>query len=60
MKLLIILSSKNVEINWNALRLANLSLIKDDKVTIFLTGEGVEYEKMSSSQFDIKEQVKSF
>lgn len=29
-------------------------------VTIFLTGEGVEYEQNSSSQFNIKEQVGRF
>ena len=60
MKLAIVLSSKHVETNWNALRLANLALAKGDTVTIFLTGEGVEYEKMSSLQFNIKQQVKKF
>jgi len=60
MKLAIVLSSKHVETNWNALRLANLALTKGDTVTIFLTGKGVEYEKMNSPQFDIKEQVKKF
>jgi uncharacterized protein involved in oxidation of intracellular sulfur len=60
MKLAIVLSTKHVETNWNALRLANLALAKGDTVTIFLTGEGVEYEKMSSPQFNIREQVKKF
>jgi uncharacterized protein involved in oxidation of intracellular sulfur len=60
MKLAIVLSTKHVETNWNALRLANLALAKGDTVTIFLTGEGVEYEKMSSLQFNIREQVKKF
>lgn len=36
-QLLIILSTKNAESNWNALRLANIALVKGDKVTIFLT-----------------------
>jgi len=60
MKLAIILSTKQAETNWNAFRLANLALFKGDIVTIFLTGEGVEYEQMSSSQFNIKEQVGKF
>jgi len=57
MKLAIILSTNNAEKNWNAFRLANLALSKGDMVTIFLTGEGVEYGQMSSAQFNIKEQV---
>jgi len=60
MKLAIILSTKQAETNWNAFRLANLALFKGDIVTIFLTGEGVEYEQMSSPQFNIKEQVGKF
>lgn len=60
MKLSIILSTNNGENNWNALRLANLALSKGDKVTIFLTGEGVEYEQMNSPQFNIKGQVVRF
>ena len=60
MKLGIILSTNNAETNWNAFRLANLALSKGDIVTMFLTGEGVEYEQMSSSHFNIKEQVGMF
>jgi len=60
MKLAIILSTKHEETNWNALRFANLALSKGDTVTLFLTGEGVEYEKGSSSQFNIKKQVEKF
>ena len=60
MKLAIILSSSQAEINWNALRLANLALSKNDTVSVFLVGEGVEYTKNTSSQFDVKKQVKKF
>ena len=60
MKLAIILSTNNAEKNWNAFRLANLALSKGDMVTIFLTGEGVEYGQMSSAQFNIKEQIGMF
>ena len=60
MKLGIILSTKNEETNWNALRLANLALSKGDTVSVFLLGEGVEYGKHSSDQFDITQQVQKF
>lgn len=48
MKLAIILSTKNVETNWNAFRLGNLALENGDSVSIFLIGEGVEYLKFSN------------
>ncbi len=60
MKLGIVLSTNKVETNWNAFRLANLALSKNDTVTVFLTGEGVEYNKENSTKFDIKEQVEKF
>lgn len=60
MKLAIILSTKHAETNWNALRLGNFALNKGDTVSLFLTGEGVEYDENTSSQFDIKKQVKQF
>ena len=60
MKLAIILSTNNTETNWNAFRLANVALSKGDVVTIFLLGEGVEYEKNSSAQFNVTEQINKF
>lgn len=60
MKFAIILSTKHPETNWNALRLANLALSRGDVVTLFLLGEGVEYEKNSSTQFDVTEQINKF
>ena len=60
MKLAIVLSSSNVETNWNAFRLANLSLGKGDAVSVFLIGEGVEYGKYTSAQFNITQQVRKF
>lgn len=60
MKLSIILSTKNAETNWNALRLANLALKKGDDVHLFLMGEGVEYEEGNNEKFDIREQVDTF
>ena len=60
MKLAIILSTNNIETNWNAFRLANLAFAKGDTVSVFLLGEGVEYQQTSSSKFNIKEQVEKF
>lgn len=60
MKLAIIVSTNHAETNWNALRLANLAISKGDIVSIFLTGEGVEYTKNSSDTFDINKQVQKF
>lgn len=60
MKLAIVLSTSNAEKNWNAFRLGNLALKKGDEVSVFLIGEGVEYEMNASDQFDIKKQVQQF
>lgn len=60
MKLGIILSTNNVENNWNAFRLANLALSKGDSVSVFLVGEGVEYQQTNSVHFNIQEQVEKF
>lgn len=60
MKLGIIISQTNAEAVWNTLRLANFALKNGDEVKIFLVGEGVEYESVSSEKFDIKEQIEVF
>lgn len=60
MKLAIILSTKNAEINWNAFRLTNLALKKGDEVSIFLLGEAVEYDKVEQDRFDIQKQADLF
>jgi len=57
MTLGIIISQTNPETNWNAFRLANVAIKQGDEVTIFLVGEGVEYEAGSSEKFNIQEQV---
>lgn len=60
MKIGIIISQNDPETVWNAFRLANLALYKSNTVSIFLTGKGVEYEQLSSSKFNIKEQAGKF
>lgn len=60
MKLGIIISTNKSETNWNAFRLANLTLKQGDEVKIFLIGEGVEYETGSSENFNIQKQTEEF
>ena len=60
MKLSIVLSTRNIETNWNALRLANLALKKGDEVKIFLLGEAVEYDKGNNEKFNVKQQIETF
>jgi uncharacterized protein involved in oxidation of intracellular sulfur len=60
MKLSIVLTTTRAETNWNALRLANLALKKEDEVSIFLLGEAVEYEAGNNDKYNIKQQVDTF
>ncbi len=60
MKLGIVIYSNDAEIIFNVFRLANFSLKEGDTVKIFLLAKGVEYEKLDSEKFNIKEQIKSF
>ena len=60
MKLGIVIYSNDAETVWNAFRFANFSLKEGDAVKIFLLAKGVEYEKLDSEKFGIKEQTKSF
>ena len=60
MKLGIVIYSDHPETVWNAFRLANFSLNKNDTVNVFLMAKGVETESLSNNQFDIKEQMNNF
>jgi len=60
MKLGIIISQANPETNWNVFRLANFAIKQGDEVTIFLLGEGVEYEAGHSERFNIQGQIAEF
>ena len=60
MKIGIIISSNDAETCWNALRYANFSLGQKDEVRIFLTGKGVEYEKISTQKYNTVEQAGKF
>ena len=60
MKLGIVIYSDHPETVWNAFRLANFSLNKNDAVSVFLMAKGVEAESLNNNQFDIREQMNNF
>ena len=60
MKIGVIISSNDAETCWNALRYANFSLGQKDEVKVFLTGKGVEYQKISTEKFNTTEQADKF
>ncbi|MDO8581621.1 MAG: DsrE family protein [bacterium] len=60
MKLAIIISTKEAEIVWNALRLANFAVKEGDDVTVFLIGPGVDYEEGNNATFTIRDQTTQF
>ncbi len=60
MKIAMVLCQENVEVIWNAFRLANMMLEGMEDVSIFLNGPAVEYEKMDSVTFPLLELAKAF
>ena len=54
MKLGIIITQTEPETVFNALRLASYSLQQGDAVKIFLSGRGVEIDKIDDPKFDVK------
>ncbi len=57
MKIGVIISSNDAETSWNALRYANFCIEQKDDVRVFLTGKGVEYQKISAEKFNTIEQA---
>jgi uncharacterized protein involved in oxidation of intracellular sulfur len=57
MKLGIIITQTEPETVFNALRLALYSLQQGDQVRIFLSGKGVELDKIENPAFDVKNQA---
>lgn len=60
MQVLLILSSNDPEIKWNAVRFGNFLLEKGEDVTLFLNGPGVDLYAGDSSAFPIAEEAKLF
>lgn len=54
MKLGIIISQADPETAFNTLRLALYSLQQGDEVRIFLSGKGVEIDRIDNPKFDVK------
>jgi uncharacterized protein involved in oxidation of intracellular sulfur len=57
MKLGIIITQTESETVFNTLRLALYSLQQGDDVRIFLSGKGVDIDKIEDTQFDVKAQA---
>jgi uncharacterized protein involved in oxidation of intracellular sulfur len=57
MKIGVIISNNDAETCWNAFRYANFALGQKDEVKVFLTGKGVEYQKISTDKFNTIEQA---
>ena len=57
MKLGMIITQDDPETAYNALRLALYSLEQGDEVRIFLSGKGVEIDKIDDSKFNVKAQA---
>jgi uncharacterized protein involved in oxidation of intracellular sulfur len=60
MQILIVLSSPDPEVKWNAVRFGNFLLNEGDEVTIFLNGPAVDLYAGDSATFAIAEQAKLF
>jgi len=57
MKLGMVISQTDPETVFNALRLALYSLQQGDNVRIFLSGKGVEVDRIEDAKFDVKGQA---
>lgn len=60
MKIGIIISNSDPETVWNVLRFVNTAVLDKHQVEIFLLGQGVEIENITSGKFDIQEQLNKF
>jgi peroxiredoxin family protein len=60
LNLLIIISVKESETIYNAMRLANVVVAKGDDVTVFMLGGAVCYEQSTSAQFDVQGEINKF
>jgi len=60
MNVLFIISTDDAETAYNAMRLANIAVKKDDDVSVFMLGKGVLFEQISNEQFNVTEQINQF
>jgi uncharacterized protein involved in oxidation of intracellular sulfur len=59
MKLGIVITQADAETVFNALRLANFSLKQGDTVRVFLSGKGVELDRIDDPKFDVQGQARA-
>lgn len=57
---LYVISTNDAETVYNAVRLANVSLKKEKEVTLFMLGRGVEFNEISTKDFDVNSQIEEF
>jgi len=60
MNVLFIISTDDAETAYNAMRLANVAVKKEDDVSVFMLGKGVLFEQSSTEQFNVMEQINQF
>lgn len=57
---LYVVSTNDAETVYNAVRLANVSLKSKKDVNLFMLGKGVEFNEISTEEFDVNSQVEEF
>lgn len=57
---LYVVSTNDPETVYNAVRLANVSLDNNKEVNLFMLGRGVEFNEISTEEFDVNRQIESF
>ncbi|MHB0994955.1 MAG: DsrE family protein [Elusimicrobiales bacterium] len=60
MKLGIVITQTDPETVYNALRLALYAVKQGDEVKIFLSGRGVEIDKIEDPRFNVREEAEKF
>ena len=60
MQILLVLSSTDPEIKWNAVRFGNFLLTEGEDVTIFLNGPAVDLYAGDSKTYPLAQQAKLF
>jgi len=60
MKIGIILTTKEYETIWNALRVATEAKNRKHEVKVFLMGEAVDLENLTHNKFDVMAQISAF
>jgi uncharacterized protein involved in oxidation of intracellular sulfur len=60
MQILVVVSSSDPEVKWNALRFSNLLLNEGEEVTVFLNGPAVDLAAGETGRLDLSTQAKLF